>query len=71
MKKFKKILIYLFLSVASFISIFPFLWMLISMTNKSVEITKGRLLPGNHLFENFKNLIQTMILAPLSLILSS
>ncbi len=59
MKKFKKLLIYLFLSVASFISIFPFLWMLISMTNKSVEITKGRLLPGNHLLENFKNLIQT------------
>ena len=47
---------YIFLSLVSFISIFPFLWMIISMTNKSVEITKGSLIPGKYLFENVKNL---------------
>lgn len=47
---------HVFLIIASFISVFPFLWMVISMTNKSVDITKGRFLPGTHLVENLKNL---------------
>lgn len=50
---------YVFLTVASIISIFPFLWMVVSATNKSVDVTKGRLLPGSHLLDNFKNLLDT------------
>jgi len=56
MKKTINTLKYMFLVLVSIISIFPFLWMLISMTNKSVEVTKGSLIPGGYLFENIKNL---------------
>lgn len=60
MKKFKKIIVYVILSVVSLISIFPFLWMLVSMTNKSVDVTKGRLLPGSNFFENLTKLLETV-----------
>ncbi|WP_068782489.1 carbohydrate ABC transporter permease [Paenibacillus sp. GM2] len=59
MKKLKRISTYTFLSIAAFVSIFPFLWMVVSATNKSVDITKGRLLPGGYLLENFKKLLDT------------
>lgn len=49
-------LMYLILIVASAVSIFPFLWILISSTNPSVDVTRGRLLPGNYLLENVRNL---------------
>ncbi|CQR45954.1 Lactose transport system permease protein LacG [Paraliobacillus sp. PM-2] len=58
MNKIKRIFTYVFLSIATFVSIFPFLWMCISMTNKSVDVTRGRLIPGSHLFENITNLFQ-------------
>lgn len=58
MKKIKRVFTYIFLSIASLVSIFPFLWMLISMTNKSVDVTAGRLLPGGHLIENINKLIE-------------
>ncbi|MDS9472507.1 carbohydrate ABC transporter permease [Sporosarcina pasteurii] len=60
MKVFKRAFTYIFLSVAAFFSIFPFFWMVVSSTNKSVDVTKGRLLPGSHLFENMKNLFETV-----------
>ncbi|WP_226577738.1 carbohydrate ABC transporter permease [Halobacillus litoralis] len=60
MKKLKRTGVYLFLSVAALVSIFPFLWMIISMTNKSVDVTQGRLIPGTHLFENLKVLFETV-----------
>lgn len=60
MKKLKKIIVYVILSVVSLISIFPFLWMLVSMTNKSVDVTKGRLLPGSNFFENLTKLLETV-----------
>lgn len=59
MTKVRNIFIYVFLSVAAFISVFPFIWMIISMTNKSVDITKGTLLPGTNLIANLKNLFST------------
>ncbi|KRG13108.1 carbohydrate ABC transporter permease [Lederbergia galactosidilytica] len=59
MTTFKRVFAYVFLSIAAFISIFPFLWMIISATNTSSDVTKGRLLPGSHLFENMKNLFET------------
>lgn len=64
MRKVKRVLIYVFLSIAAFISIFPFLWMIISMTNKSVDVTKGTLMPGSHLIENLRNLFSTVDIVP-------
>lgn len=57
MSKIKRVATYIFLTVASIISIFPFFWMIVSATNKSVDVTRGRLLPGTHLLENFKTLL--------------
>ena len=34
--------VYLFLGVMAFVSIFPFAWMVISSTNASVDVTKGK-----------------------------
>ena len=48
-------LIYVFLTVASIVSVFPLLWMFISATNHTVDVVGGRLLPGSHLLENYKN----------------
>lgn len=57
----KKIVInsikYLFLLVAAFLSVFPLLWMLISATNRSVDVLTGTLLPGTYLMENLKTLL--------------
>ncbi|SDZ45382.1 lactose/L-arabinose transport system permease protein [Evansella caseinilytica] len=64
MRKMKRMLIYLILTVISVVSIFPFFWMVISATNKSVDVTRGRLLPGTHLWENFQNLLETVNLVP-------
>ena len=48
---------YIILSILSFVSVFPFIWMIIAITNKSVDITKGTLMPGSYFFENLKNLL--------------
>ncbi|MFJ7934810.1 carbohydrate ABC transporter permease [Sporosarcina sp. NPDC096371] len=64
MIKLKRISTYLFLIIASIISIFPFFWMIVSSTNSSVDVTKGRLLPGSHLIENFKSLIEMVDIVP-------
>ncbi|MCF6409514.1 carbohydrate ABC transporter permease [Pseudalkalibacillus salsuginis] len=60
MKKLKNVGVYTFLSIAAIVSIFPFLWMVVSMTNKSVDVTKGRLLPGSHLIENLNVLFESV-----------
>ncbi|WP_379153486.1 carbohydrate ABC transporter permease [Paenibacillus sp. sgz5001063] len=59
MAKSKRFFTYLLLSIAAAISIFPFLWMVVSSTNRSVDVTRGRLLPGSYLLENFRNLLET------------
>ncbi|OBZ16533.1 MULTISPECIES: carbohydrate ABC transporter permease [Bacillales] len=64
MDKFKRIFVYIFLSAAAFVSIFPFLWMIISATNKSADVTKGRLLPGSQLIENINTLFSTVDIVP-------
>ncbi|WP_078059972.1 carbohydrate ABC transporter permease [Gracilibacillus phocaeensis] len=46
--------------MASFISIFPFLWMIVSTTNLSVDVTQGRLLPGTHFLDNIQKLFETV-----------
>lgn len=53
-KKILSVFKYIFLSAASFVSVFPLFWMVIAATNKSVDITKGTLLPGTYFAENVK-----------------
>lgn len=60
MRKLSEALKYLFLIIISFISIFPFVWMIIGATNTSTDITKGRILPGSQLMTNFKTLVDTV-----------
>ena len=48
---------YVILSILTIISVFPFFWMIIATTNKSVDITKGTLVPGTYLIENIKALL--------------
>lgn len=55
----KRSIKYIFLSIASFLSIFPFLWMVISATNDSVDITRGKMTFGTALFKNINKLFTT------------
>lgn len=48
---------YAFLFLGAIFSLFPLLWMLVSATNKSVDVITGRLLPGTHLGENLQVLL--------------
>ncbi len=48
-----RISMYAFLSFMAFISIFPFYWMLVSSTNSTTEINKGKLTFGDQLISNF------------------
>ena len=51
------VLMYIVLSIVSLISVFPLYWMLISATNKSVDVSRGTLLPGTALIDNWKSLL--------------
>ena len=64
MAKLKRAVIYLFLSIAAIVSIFPFLWMIISSTNRSVDVTQGKLLPGAYLLENLDKAFNSIELVP-------
>ena len=57
MAKKQKILVYTFLIIVSLLSIFPIYWMACAATNTSVDIMRGKLIPGSYLIENFKSLI--------------
>ncbi|MCA0758279.1 carbohydrate ABC transporter permease [Paenibacillus sp. N4] len=64
MASLKRVFIYVFLSAAAVISIFPFLWMIVSSTNRSVDVTQGKLLPGPYLGENLSKVLDTVDLIP-------
>ncbi len=51
------VLMYIVLTIVSLISVFPLYWMLISATNKSVDVSRGALLPGAALIDNWKSLL--------------
>ncbi len=57
MANLKRIFTYLFLLGAAFVSVFPFFWMVVSSTNRSVDVTRGRLLPGGYLPENLRHML--------------
>lgn len=48
---------YIFLSIVSFLSVFPFYWMISAATNETYDVARGRILPGGYLLQNFQNLI--------------
>lgn len=54
--KFTRILKYVFLIIASLISIFPFFWMVVSATNKTIDVTRGRMTFGTALLSNLHHL---------------
>lgn len=64
MATLKRVCMYGFLAAASIVSLFPFLWMIVSATNKSVDVTQGRLLPGTYLLENLRKMASTLDLGP-------
>ena len=57
MTKLKKIASYTFLIIASFLSAFPLYYMLCGATNASIDVVRGKLIPGAYLMENFKTLV--------------
>ena len=57
-KYLKRFLIYLILSIAAFVSIFPCYWMFAGATNTSKDISGGRVLPGTYLMENLQKLFE-------------
>lgn len=61
------VLKYVLLSIFSFISIFPFIWMILGMTNTPVDITAGKIKIGNHFMINFQNLFSNELNFPHSL----
>ena len=56
MTKTKKVISYIILILASFLSAFPLYYMLCGATNTSIDVVRGRLIPGGYLVENFKTL---------------
>jgi lactose/L-arabinose transport system permease protein len=46
---------YLLLTLAAFVSIFPFFWMVVGATNTSAELVKGKATPGGALWTNIVN----------------
>ncbi len=54
MNKFKSIFSYSFLSIVSLVSIFPFIWMVVGATNKSVDIISGKIMIGNQFIRNME-----------------
>ncbi|MDD4573819.1 MAG: carbohydrate ABC transporter permease [Sphaerochaeta sp.] len=49
-------LLYLFLSLSAFLSIFPFIWIMIGSTNSAVDVQMGKLSFGNQLGNNLQKL---------------
>ena len=56
--RLKRALIYAALSVAAFVSVFPFVWLIVGATNKSADIIRGKTSIGNELGANFARLVE-------------
>lgn len=53
-------LVYVLMSVAAFVSIFPFIWMFISSTNTAADVLKGKATIGDALWANIVTLFSTV-----------
>lgn len=56
MTKGKKAVVYIVLTIVSLISVFPLYWMVSAATNKSLDVMRGRLIPGGELMNNVRSL---------------
>ena len=56
----RRSLVYLLLSVAAFISVFPFYWMIVGATNKSADVVTGKATFGVDLFNNIATFFATV-----------
>ncbi len=56
----RRALLYIALSIAAFVSIFPFYWMVVGSTNTSPEIAHGKVTPGSYLFGNIAAFFATV-----------
>lgn len=57
MTKGKKAVVYIVLTIVSLISVFPLYWMVSAATNKSIDVMRGRLIPGGELMNNVHSLL--------------
>lgn len=48
----RRALVYVLLSIAAFVSVFPFFWMIVGATNRSADIIRGKNTFGTELFNN-------------------
>jgi lactose/L-arabinose transport system permease protein len=60
MRGVRRALLYLALSIAAFVSIFPFYWMVVGSTNTSPEIAHGKATFGGYLFQNIAAFFATV-----------
>jgi lactose/L-arabinose transport system permease protein len=56
----RRAVVYVLLSIAAFISVFPFYWMVVGSTNKSADIVTGKATPGDQLFANIASFFATI-----------
>lgn len=49
---------YVFLAIASLLSLFPLYFMVVSATNASTDVLSSKLTPGGYLLENFRHLTE-------------
>ena len=64
-RQLHRIVIYTLLSIAAFVSVFPFLWLILGATNISPDILSGKTTPGHALFDNIVKLTQQVDLLQL------
>ncbi|MEO9166863.1 MAG: carbohydrate ABC transporter permease [Aestuariivirga sp.] len=64
-RRIHRIMIYTLLSIAAFVSVFPFLWLIVGATNISPDILSGKTTPGHALFDNIVKLTQEVDLVQL------
>ena len=58
LRHFQRALVYAALSIAAFISVFPFVWLIVGATNTSANILTGKTSIGSALGDNFTHLMQ-------------
>ena len=49
---------YIFLSLAAFLSVFPFYWMISAATNQSIDVARGKITIGSYAAANFQKMIE-------------
>ena len=57
-KKVRNIVTYMLLVILCIFSVFPIFWMLVSATNTTDDIMKGKLIPGKALVENLNTIME-------------